>query len=1102
MIGPSGSGKSSFLRAGLTPTLQAASLSVQVMVPGRQPYKTLSRLGQVDVVIVDQVEEIWTHCSDDERSRFLECLGERREHLPVYVIGMRADFFSRAAQEAMLQDALTANPVLVKPLTVAELREVIVEPARKAKWTVEDSLVQLLMAELTPRTSPAAAHDLGVLPFLSHALRETWQHSGRRRMTIEDYLAIGGITGAVEQSAEAVFATLTGPQRQIAQRVFLRLINVDDDTRTRRRVDRAEMVFGVDTADDVQTIIDRFTEERLLTSDQTRIEIAHETLIGAWDRLTGWADDYRDELVLHRRLTHAAQLWHDTDRDPTTLLSGARLEAVQTWAPVESQGGELNQRERDYIEASLAHQRRTQWRERARLVLTTTLVIVLIVTVVAQVQLTRGRAADAMARDEAMSRQVAYLAISLRERDPALSAQLALASYRIHATLEARSALLDTSSTATPIRLLKSDELKSGEGALTATDRGGHLLAIGRADGSVTLHRMADTRVEEIGHITLNSGGQVYALELDPTGRLLAAAGMNSIELWDVANPQAPRSLSETTAQTHSGYRNLALSPDGTQIVAALGTTTISRWDITDPKHPVPLHGLDLPAGDPVVTFSSDGRLLAAAGNAGALRIWERARPDAPPIADIAPDGSTAQALSLRFSPDSAVLAVPGRASEVRRWDVRDPAHPVPQSPLRGFTSYVNDVAFSPDGTRLAAISSDSKTRVWRLDTDQLEMELPNPSLVVSVRFAMSGRQLVTGGVDGAARIWPLPGPVLRGAQSVVFQTPIDHSGKLMLAGTGAADGNAHLWNLGATPVEHTALPVGEDEKSSGAVALALNGLTAAVGTRSGHVLLWDLRDPAHPRLRSKLAGVDGIVSAMTFTPDAKTLVVAGQDDPAVTLWDLGDIAAPRPLGSVYTAPGLPGIAAVDAGGTQLAIATSNESVYRWDIRDRTRPRELPKLSGFTNGLATVAFSPTAPILAAGSMDHTVKLFDLSDPEAPRHLSTLTGAADAIIAVNFGPDGTRLVGGASDNGIWVWDITDLRAPQQLATLSAYPGRANDVVYGLDGRVILAAGPDRTIRMWTAELDQAAAELCSNGSTPLTAAEWKRYLIGVTPRDVC
>ncbi|WP_024802834.1 hypothetical protein [Nocardia sp. BMG51109] len=1108
VTGASGAGKSSLLRAGLVPELRRTGSTVAVHEPGAYPLRASAIDPNPDVIVIDQFEEIWTLCQDAaHRAEFLNTIAAPTG--TVHVLGVRADFYRHAAEEPVLHDALAHHTILVGPLSREALRRAIVEPARKANWSVDDDLVHLLLLELAPRGS-ADAHDSGALPLLSHALLQTWQLAGRRRMTIADYNAAGGITGAIEQTAERAYAGLTDAQRQIARRTFLRLLTVEEGATTRRRVHRAELFFDRDSVADVNTVIDRFATQRLLTVAEESVEISHEALIGAWSRLGRWVSRDREGLSVHRRLTQATQVWLDNDHDPSALLGPVRLEIVQEWARAGGHEHDLNRREREYMSASAASVAETAARERRRTRILQRMVAGLAAALVAASALAAvalaARSASVQARDEAMSRQIAGQAQRLRETDPAVSAQLALAAFRKKPTLEARSALLDSSAVHTPIRLPGPEG-----GTLTATDASGTLLAVGRSDGVVDLHRLsAPGHAERRTRLPAPpSGGSLTAVTIAAAAPVLATAFRERIDLWDIGIADAPRHLATVATigavgAADSGYRGVALTPDGGFLAAATTTSRIARWALTDPVHPAPAAPLDLPAGAPTVTFSPDGRVLAAAGNAGALRMWRHDGIDPVLLADLPPDGSPSQALALRFGPDGTTLAAPGRPNDVRRWDVRDLSNPLPRPPLTGFTSYVNDLAFSADGARVAAGSSDNTTRVWRLDTGRLEMQLPNPAVVVSVQFADSGRALVTGSIDGAVRIWPLPGPLLRGAASVVFQTPIDRTGRTVLVGTGAGDGRAHLWNVGdpAAPAEYAELPVGPDEKTCGAVALSFGGTAAAVGTRAGRAVVYDIRDPAHPHVRSTIAAVNGVVGSMAFTPDATLLAVAGQDDSVVTLWDTGDLSAPRPLAALPVGPGLPSLAAFDATGGYLAVSTSDERVRLWDVRDRAHPSELPNLTGFTNDVASVAFSPDGRMVAAGSKDHTVRLYDLADIHTPRTFSVLDGPADGIISLSFSPDGDRLVGGASDSGAWVWDIADPRRPHRVATLTASPGRVNDAVYGLDGHNLIGGGPDGTVRIWTTDPDAIATDICHSGTALLTDAEWSRYLPGITPHALC
>ncbi|WP_067538221.1 WD40 repeat domain-containing protein [Nocardia crassostreae] len=1102
VIGASGSGKSSLLCAGLAPRLRAAGHSLRLVRPGTHPAAALAAAEPADVVVIDQFEEAWTLCRDlDERARFFAAIDDPDGS--VHVLGLRADFFRHAAEEPVLQEALGAQPMLVRPFTEQALREVIVEPARKAKWTVDDDLVQLLTVELAPRGA-AAAHDAGALPLLSHALLETWRHSSRRRMTVADYVATGGITGAIQQSAEAAYTGLTGAQQDMARRTLLRLVTVEEDTRFRRRVQRRELCFDAASVDEVDAVIERFAAQRLLTVAAETVEISHEALIGSWARLAEWVDTDRTGLLVHRKLTQATQVWLDADRDPSALLGANRLALMREWAATDDHDADLNRSERDYLAACVTHheavaageRRRTRILQRLVAGLAAALVIAIVLAAVALT----ARSTANRARDQAQSRQIALQATSLRDKDPALSAQLALAAYRVHPTLEARSALLDSSAIHTPVRLLG-----PAGGTLIAADASGSLLAVGRQDGSVLLYRpAAHTPPRVVGHLPAPSGAAgMDALAVDRSARVLARATGGRIELWDIVDPEGPWQLAAMGARA-TAYQNLAFSPDGRELAAGtIGTTDIPGWDLGDPAHPNPLPPWELPASGPAVAYSPDGRLFAAGGHGSALRIWDRSG-TATPLSDIASDGTTADVQAIQFAPDSGTVATAGRGNDVRRWRIADPAAPVPLPALTGFASYVNDLTFSPDGRRLVASSSYHTTRIWLLESDTLESTLPAPGIVVSVRFAADGATVVTGGLDGAARIWSLPGPVLQGARASVYQMPVDRTGTRMLVGTGAADSQPRLWDLTDphAPLAHPPLGVGPGEKTTGAVALALDGSAAAVGSRTGRAYLWDLRDPAHPRAAGSVAAVQGVVGALTFSPDAGLLVVLGQDHRIVSLWDVTDLTTPHPLGTLDVGPGVPSLATINPSGTLLAIATSQESVRVWDIRDRTTPRELPALTGFANDVASVAFAPVDDLLAAAGADRTVRLFSLADPERPQQRAVLDGPVDAIITVNFSPDARHIAGGGGGNGIWLWDITDPAHPTRVALLTAYNGRINEAVYLLGGTLLAAAGPAMIVRLWATDPALIASQLCTSGSTPLTPDEWARYLPGVPDIDLC
>ncbi|MDZ7910713.1 MAG: AAA family ATPase [Rhodococcus sp. (in: high G+C Gram-positive bacteria)] len=702
VVGASGSGKSSLLRAGLASRYTGAKICSGVGDIRAFPGRTGS-LASRSVFILDQAEELWTLATVSERESFLDAAAAAANSGSVLVVGLRADFYQNAMSEDALLAGLSDNPVVVGRLTESQLRDVIVLPAEKAGVAVEDALVQVLVGELGPRGSQFA-HDSGALPLLSHALLTTWQVSGGARLTIADYLATGGIGGAVGQSAEEVFLALTAEQKREAQRIFMRLVNLDDDVVTRRRVDRIELFHGDDTSDvvtDVDVVVECFAARRLLTVEEETVQMTHEALLTAWPRLREWLDSDRQWLVDHRRLTRAAELWDSNDRDVGSLLSPSRLALVQeSVGPARRR--DLNSIERLFLDASATRvEQRTRNEVRRRrtlellvtaLAALTVLAVTLAVTAFVARSDANTRRVDAeRAEAEAVSRQIAVVAQQLRVRDPGLSAYFALASYEVDRTSEARSALLDSSAIHTPVRLLGVE----GE-AVTAVDPGGRFLATAGSDGHVRLWSLADGHAR-LGEIATRDAS---VLTFDPRGDVLAAAGLFGVELWDVSDPTAPTMLSRTDA---TGVRSLSFSPDGRVLLVGTRDASLPLLDVAEPARPRRLGEIAQPGSPTATEFSPDGRFLVTVGAGRALRVWDAMRlPGSPaaqnvPLIDVPSDGSTYTALQLASSPDGTTLIAGTTGREILRWAVDAAGRLTSLPALTGFTSYVNDVAFSKD---------------------------------------------------------------------------------------------------------------------------------------------------------------------------------------------------------------------------------------------------------------------------------------------------------------------------------------------------------------------------------------------------------------------
>jgi energy-coupling factor transporter ATP-binding protein EcfA2 len=261
VVGPSGSGKSSVLRAGVVAAVEAGELSflrcARVITPGAEPPLDLE--GDADeLLVVDQFEELYTQCNDAElRACFIHAVLSRRGPA---VIGVRADFYGAMSTNAGLASAVADNQVLLGPMLGDDLRRAICEPARLAGLRLEPGLVDLVLRD--------AAGEPGALPLISHALRETWERRDGRTLTVEAYEASGGVSSAVARTADAVLDATPESDRPLLRNIFLRLTELGDgveDTRRRVRID--ELVPQGSSGDAVRTLLDRLADARLVTLD-------------------------------------------------------------------------------------------------------------------------------------------------------------------------------------------------------------------------------------------------------------------------------------------------------------------------------------------------------------------------------------------------------------------------------------------------------------------------------------------------------------------------------------------------------------------------------------------------------------------------------------------------------------------------------------------------------------------------------------------------------------------------------------------------------------------------------------------------------------------
>ncbi|KJK34264.1 hypothetical protein UK15_36875 [Streptomyces variegatus] len=1105
VFGPSGSGKSSLLRAGLIPLLRDGRGAdrpavLRVLTPGERPAHThgpalVPQDGELDTwVIVDQFEELFTLCHDrDERDRFLDMLLGAREsesRLRV-VVAVRGDFYGHCAAHRELAEAVSHANLLVGPMSGDELREVVTGPATAAGLNVERVLTARIIEEVGDQQ--------GALPMLSHALLETWRRRRGRTLTLAAYEETGGVRGAIAATAEQVYGDLDEAQARTARRILLRLIAPGDRTAdTRRPASRSEPGPGA------LDVLERLAAARLVTLDGDTVELAHEALITGWPRLAGWIEESRDRLRAQRVLGEAARAWEELDRDPGALFRGSRLERAEELFGKQREKDDtddLTGSERAFLTASAAARdaerdavTRTARRTRALSVgLSVFLVLALTAGLVAW---QRDRVGEEEAA-KAAARRLATVAESLRATDPRTASLLGAAAWRIAPLTETRSALLGA--LAQPERDAFTDPQTGQDVRRFLTDQGRTLL---RAEGGrVTAWDVAEHRRTGAYHLP----GGAEASDVGPGGRFLVLTGEGSDTLWNLPEGRSAADLGDAELR--------ATAPDGdaflTQPIDESGQVRVLRTD--DSKL---LFTTGVSRSLTSAALGPGGRLAAFCPSEGAPQVWDtvhgRQLPGAWQKSDrtVCGTGSGADGGDrlLRLSADGRRLAsVHGTAATV--WDVRS-GRVVADFASPGTTGFAQ-ADLSPDGEFLAT-TDDQEIAVWQV-------------------------------ASGGGQVFHRP---LAGAEVTGLTWTPDH-GRHILRYLDRA--TVHTFDLTDRLAAHW------QSTPADATLLGPDGTTLATATRSGHGYRFELRSTGTGTVlaRSTLGPLPSDTGDETpqlaFSPDGRTLAVADTTSSGgslrlrFTVWDVRD----RTVRTSFTTSGAAdrpvSALALGAGGDTLLAARSasgGDAAEAWDTRTHRRSRTLHGLfgqavavrpdgrllvgsadryadvsSGKVTGWAladgrevtALAFSPDGTRFAVGDTTGHVTLWD---GDLRHTTGVLTGTADtapssrteAVGALAFSSDGGTLAVGGAGGTLRLWDTAGQRL---LGGDLPTPGdEIRSLAFGRNDGMLYATGPNVVLQRRPIAPDAAVRALCERAGGGLARAQWRRYVPDAPYRQVC
>jgi WD40 repeat protein/class 3 adenylate cyclase/tRNA A-37 threonylcarbamoyl transferase component Bud32/energy-coupling factor transporter ATP-binding protein EcfA2 len=1103
VVGASGSGKSSVLRAGVLAAVQASEVSglnrTSLLTPTAEP-----ALGVPDepdrLVVVDQFEELFTVCQDaDRRLAFIDELLNLR---CVVVIGVRADLYGRLSEHGELARAVAANQVLLGAMSDVELERAITEPARRAGLKLEPGLVELVLRDV--------AAEPGALPLLSHALRATWERRDGRTLTVEGYRDSGGVASAIARTADAVVDALPEPEQQLTRGVFLRMTELGEGIQdTRRRVTIEELVPEQATEETVRNLVERLADARLVMLDENSAEVAHEALIREWPRLRGWLDEDRAGIRIHRQLSQAARLWDSGGREPSDLYRGARLAGAVELSQADSAG--LNATERAFLDASIAEadrERRAQARSNRRLRALLSVAVLLLVAaigagVLAIIQRDHARAQALTSDAERVGAQ------ALTDPNPDHSLLLAVAGVELQNRLETRSDLFaDLQQNAALIRLIHPSDI---EISALRVSPDGHLLAVGDESGTVRFINLQNWKPAG-PTVQLGSPVAERAMSFSADGRTLVALTTGAtrahlyaidigtrrarqIEAWNGVAPLEP-----------IGFEAVAYSPDGRYIAVTHDTEPTSgnyvplaaslllldaasgrvRWQR---KYPL------LPGeGDPFVAWTPSGTLLTS-GQQGDTLLWNPRTGEIVRhyrlggLPAISPNGATV-ALGQN-SPSSA-----NQSSAVTLLDLRTGGHRTLLGTLPN--DWIRSLAFTPDATELAGAAIGG-LHVWDLATGKIvESYSAGTGYRTNATLDTTGDTLISGQQDGSITAFDLSGHRRLGRE---FSWPgiggcagnpcMAFSRQSDLMATDRADGTVAIVDLRTLAVVRT-LPA-LDGATTAAISFMPDGRTLVTGGVNRRVTFWDV---ATGRVTRTLRFPQAVWWTAS-SPNGKLLAVQTSNNAETeSPIEVVQVATGKVLQRHNLADGPGGVEFTPDGRTLVGLGCcwtgSGSALTAWDARTG---RQLFSLGSAIDAEA-FDIATDSRLLGVGTGGGDVLLLD---PRTGKRLAPpIRVAAGEISQVSFSPDGRTLAAASLDHTVSVWD---LQSRSRLGDpFGPYPGEPPFALFEPDGRLFIMALTNAI--QWPMDVNTWERFACQVAGRTLKRQEWHDLLPNRPYRKVC